>query len=43
MKTKCHPGHRLFEASYEDGDHEWVDAGDIHAILVPLTSAQTII
>ena len=38
-----HPGHRLFEVTYEDGDCEWADAGDIHAILVPLASAQVIV
>ena len=42
-EDELHPGHRLFQVTYNDGDEEWADAGDIHAILLPLASAQVII
>ena len=35
-EDELNTGHRLFQVTYEDGDEEWADAGDIHAILVPV-------
>ena len=36
------PSHRLFEVSYEDGDVEVLDAGDIFPILAPFETAQVV-
>ena len=36
-------GHRLFEVTYEDGDVEDYDVGDLLSILTPLDSAQVVV
>ena len=37
-----HPGKRLFEVRYDDGDVEWLDAEEINHILIPVANVEEI-